>query len=75
MRKILLAATAGAALLTAPGLFASSADALTSLPSQNVVREAADSTNLNVQNVRWVCRWGYRGRHCWWEPNHRYWRY
>jgi hypothetical protein len=76
MRRILLTVAAAAAILTAPGLLAGSADALT-LPSANAVREAADSTNLNVQNVRWVCRWGYYGRRCWWEPGYyrRHWRY
>jgi hypothetical protein len=75
MRKILLAAAATAAILSAPGLFAGSADALT-LPSQSAVRDAADSTSLTPENVRWVCRWGAYGRRCWWEPGYRrYWRY
>jgi len=75
MRKIILAVAATAALVTAPGLLAGKADALT-LPSADAVREAADSTNLNAQNVRWVCRWGAYGRRCWWEPGYRrHWRY
>ena len=78
MRKIVLAVAATAALIAAPGLFAGKADALT-LPSASTIREAADSTNLNAQNVRWVCRWGYYGRRCWWEPGYgyyrRHWRY
>ena len=75
MRKILLAAAASIAVISAPGLLADRADALT-LPSQNTVRDAADSTNLAAQNVRWVCRYGYYGRRCWWEPGYRrYWRY
>ena len=76
MRRILLAAAATAAVLSAPGLLADRADALT-LPSQQAVRDAADSTQLTPDNVRWVCRWGYYGRRCWWEPGWRrhHWRY
>lgn len=74
MRKILLAAVASAAVLSVPGLLIG-ANALT-LPSQNVVREAADSTNVTPENVRWICRHGYYGRRCWWEPGYRRnWRY
>ena len=75
MRKILLAAAASAAVLSAPGLL-TSANALT-LPSQSTVREAADTAQLTPENVRWVCRHGYYGRrHCWWEPGYRrHWRY
>lgn len=75
MRKILIAAAASAAVLSAAGVLATSADALT-LPSQSAVRDAADSTNLAAQNVRWVCRYGYYGRRCWWEPGwRRHWRH
>src|SRR5262245_34543856 len=76
MRKILLTTAATVAIASAAGLFAGRADALP-LPAQSGVREAIDSTNL-TENVRWVCRYNWRGfRRCWWEPGYprRYWRY
>ena len=75
MRWILLAAAASVVVLSAPGLL-TSANALT-LPAPSAIREAADSTNLAAENVRWVCRYGYYGRRCWWEPGYRrhHWRH
>jgi hypothetical protein len=75
MRKILLGTAVTLAIISAAGLFSGNANAVTqSAPS--AVRAAADSTNL-TQDVRWVCRYGYYGRHCWWEPGYRgrYWRH
>jgi hypothetical protein len=74
MRKALLA-TAAVAIMSAAGL-AGTANALT--PSgQSGVRQAIDQANPNlVQNVRYVCTYGYYGRRCWWEPGYRrYYRY
>jgi hypothetical protein len=75
MRKILLAAGASIALVSATGLVASRADAMT-LTTPSGVRSAAASTDL-AQDVRWVCRynWWSGRRHCWWEPRRRHWRY
>ena len=68
MRKILLAGAATAAVISAAGLYAGSANAVTLPTAQNSVRDAADNANGNLkQDVRWVCRYGYYGRrHCWW---------
>lgn len=75
MRKILLAATASVALVSAFGSLSDRADAM-SLNTQTAVREAAEGTNL-TQDVRWVCRYNAWGRrHCWWEPRwRRHWRH
>ncbi len=75
MRKALLA-SAAVAIISATGMIAGAANALT--PStQSGVREAIDNANPNqAQNVRWVCRYGYYGRRCFWEPGYRrQWRY
>ena len=68
MRRALLATAAAAVIVSATGLFAG-ANALT--PStQSGVREAIDGTNL-TDNVRWVCRYDWRGfRRCWWQPTY-----
>ena len=74
MRRTLLATAAALAVITASGLIAGSAQAVTAA-APSAIRDAADSTNL-IQNVRWVCRYGYYGRrHCWWQPGyyHRRW--
>jgi hypothetical protein len=63
---VTLAITAFAASMT---FKSTEANALAQIAPSGL-REAADSTNL-AQDVRWVCRRGYNGRHCWWEPNHR----
>ena len=70
MRKILLGTAATLAIISAAGLFSGSANAVTQT-SPSAVREAADSTNL-AQDVRWVCRFGYYGRRCFWAPGYSY---
>jgi hypothetical protein len=75
MRRTLLATAAALAVISANGLLAGRAEAVTAA-APSAVRDAADSTNL-IQNVRWVCRYGYYGRrHCSWAPGYyRYGRY
>jgi hypothetical protein len=76
MRRILLATIAAAAVVSAIGLTAGPANALTSTAPTGL-REAIDSTDL-AANVRWVCRYNWQGRrHCWWEPprHRRHWRH
>ena len=68
MRKTLLAAAATAAVFTV-GLV-SSANALTPATA-NGVRAATESTGI-VQDVRWVCRYRWDGRRCWWVPGPAY---
>jgi hypothetical protein len=77
MRRIFLATAASVAVLSAAGLVADRAAAMT-LPTQGSMRAAIDSMNL-MENVRWVCRTHWNGRRsCWWQPSyyrHRHWRY
>lgn len=70
MRKYIIAAAA-IALLSSTGLVTQNAQAMT-LAAPGGVRAAAEGTDL-VQEARWVCRYYWNGRRCWWEPNHRRW--
>ena len=76
MRRTLLATAAALAVVSTTQLLTGSAQAVTPAAPAAAMRDAADSTNL-IQNVRWVCRWGYYGRrHCWWVPGYyRRWHY
>jgi len=76
MRRTHLATAAALAVVSTTALLTGSAQAVTPAAPAAAMRDAADSTNL-IQNVRWVCRWGYYGRrHCWWVPSHyRRWHY
>jgi hypothetical protein len=74
MRSFLIAALAITAFATTMTFKTTDANALTQTAPSGL-RAAADSTNL-AQDVRWVCRYGYNGRHCWWAPNYRrHWGY
>ena len=69
MRSFLIAALAVSAFAATMTFKTTDATALTQTAPYSL-REAADSTNL-AQDVRWVCRYGYNGRHCWWAPSYR----
>lgn len=74
MRKIVFAAAASVAILSAAALVTDRAHAVTLPTAQNSLSDAADSANLK-QDVRWVCSYSYGRRHCWWAPGYRYGRY
>ncbi len=69
MRSSLIAAFAITAFAATMTFATTDANALTQTAPSGL-REAADSTNL-AQDARWVCRYGYNGRHCWWAPDYR----
>ena len=69
MRSFLFAALAITAFAATMTFKITDANALTQIAPSGL-REAAESVNL-TQDVRWVCRRGYNGRNCYWQPNPR----
>jgi hypothetical protein len=37
-------------------------------PDTGAALKTEAQNNSAVEKARWVCRYGYHGRRCWWEP-------